>query len=161
MLEKPSRKPPTPDHLLEFARTMRTFSTDDEKRLWWALRNRRLGGFKFRRQVPIGNYIVDFYCKEQKLAVEADGGQHSEPSHAAYDARRTAYLKAQGIRVIRFWDHHVLKDTEVVRQMIYRALTEGNSTDIRPHPSPLPEGEGVRGGAGEASALEQTLEQFQ
>jgi very-short-patch-repair endonuclease len=82
-------KPPTPERQLEHARKMRHEQTDAEKRLWWILRDRRLGEFKFRRQVPVGPYILDFYCHEGKLAVEADGGQHSEPQTASYDARRT------------------------------------------------------------------------
>jgi very-short-patch-repair endonuclease len=139
------RKPPTPEDLLEYARKMRARSTDAEKRLWRILRNRRCGGFKFRRQVPIGRYIIDFYCHEAKLVVEADGGQHSEATTAARDAVRTEFLKAQGIRVVRFWDHDILRDSDCVREMIYRALISRNSSPSAPHPNPLPEGEGAEG----------------
>jgi type I restriction enzyme M protein len=145
LARKPFPKPPTDERLLEFARGMRRFSTDAEKRLWRALRNRKLGGFKFRRQIPIGSYIIDFYCHEVKVAVEADGGQHSEPTHVKYDKRRTAFLKSEGIHVMRFWDHDVLRDTDVVREMIYRICDEQRSLVIPPHPNPLPKGEGVRG----------------
>jgi very-short-patch-repair endonuclease len=123
---------------------MRNFSTDAEKRPWRSLRNRRLNGFKFRRQIPIGNYIIDFYCHDAKLAIEADGGQHSEPAHLAYDRRRTEFLERREIHVIRFWDHHALKHTDAVKGMIYRALMERTSSGIPPHPNPLPKGEGVR-----------------
>ena len=128
LAEEPRRrKPPIPAHLLEFARRMRAEPTDTETKLWWLLRNRRLAGFKFRRQVPVGSYILDFYCHEARLAVEADGGQHSEPGQAAYDARRTEYLKKLGIRVLRFWDNDVLKHTDSVLEAIYRELTENPS----------------------------------
>jgi type I restriction enzyme M protein len=122
---------------------MRSFSTDAEKRLWRVLRNRKLGGFKFRRQVPIAPYIIDFYCHEIGVAVEADGGQHSDPAQLAYDNRRTTFLNKQGVKVMRFWDHDVLRDTEVVREMIYRICDQRKSLLIPPHPNPLPKGEGV------------------
>jgi very-short-patch-repair endonuclease len=143
-------KPPTLDRLLENARRMRSFAPDAEKRLWRMLRNRRLAGFKFRRQVPMGNYIVDFYCHDAKLAVEADGGQHSEPQNKSLDEKRTAYLGSLGIRVVRFWDNDVLKETDAVLRQVFRELTgkdpyAGESSSTRPHPSPLPEGEGAGG----------------
>jgi very-short-patch-repair endonuclease len=138
---------------------MRSFAPDAEKRLWRMLRNRRLGDFKFRRQVPIGNYIIDFYCHEAKLVVEADGGQHSEPEQRALDEARTAYLRSLGIRVVRFWDNDLLKDTDAVLRKIYRELTEkdpytGESLLIRPHPNPLPGGEGARSRSPQRGAQE-------
>jgi len=152
----PLPKPPIDEKLLEFARRMRHFSTDAERRLWRVLRNRNLGGFKFRRQVPMGNYIIDFYCLEAKVVVEADGGQHSEPSHVTYDNKRTAFLKSQGVHVMRFWDHDVLRDTEVVREMVYRVCDERRSLVIPPHPNPLPKGEGVNAGPPSNSSLTPT-----
>ena len=149
--QKP-HNPRTPDHLLRFARRMRSDAPDAEKRLWRLLRDRRLGGFKFRRQVPMGSYILDFYCHAAKPAVEADGGQHSELEHADNDAKRTAYLNLLGIQLLRFWDNDVLKHSDAVAEQIYRALTEpeeldrrGKSPFIRPHPNPLPGGEGAEG----------------
>ena len=141
-------KSPIDEDLLTFARQMRANDTDAEKRLWRILRNRKLGGFKFRRQVPVGRYIVDFYCHEGKLVVEADGGQHSEPAAAKYDNDRAVFLARQGIRVLRFWDHDVLKHTDAVREQVYRELTErasqeGEASVVPPHPNPLPEGEGA------------------
>jgi len=113
----------------KLARKLRRSSTDTESRLWLHLKNRNLGGFKFRRQHPIPPYVVDFVCIEQKLIVELDGGQHAEQT--AHDAERTAWLESKGFRVIRFWDNDALKQTEVVLEEILRQLNT-------PHPSPLP-----------------------
>lgn len=90
----------------EFARKLRRNGTDAERALWFHLRDRRLGGLKFRRQHPIGPYTVDFACVEARLIVELDGGQHLEA--CSRDAVRTAFLEAQGWRVIRLWDHEDL-----------------------------------------------------
>ena len=94
------------------ARALRRDDTDAEARLWNALRARRLGGWKWRRQVPTGPFILDFFCVEAGLVVELDGGQHSE--QVAYDARRTEYLERLGLRVIRFWNSDVLTDRNAV-----------------------------------------------
>ena len=112
-----------------FARKLRKSSTDAEVRLWLYLKNRNLGGFKFRRQHAIPPYVADFVCLEEKLIVELDGGQHAE--RTARDAERTAYLEARGFRVIRFWDDETLKQTDRVLEEILRQL-------LSPHPSPLP-----------------------
>jgi type I restriction enzyme M protein len=131
---------------------MRSDSTDAEIKLWWLLRNRKLGGFKFRRQVPLGNYILDFYCHEAMLVVEADGGQHDDPAHHSYDVRRTEYLRTQGISVLRFWDNDILRSTQAVKEEIYRVLTQWEARQMEispasPHPDPLPGGEGEKRGA--------------
>src|SRR5688572_18697671 len=102
------RRDPSP-RLKGFARQMRAESTDAERKLWFILRDRKLGGFKFRRQHPIAGYIVDFFCMEANLAIESDGGQHYDPEGLAYDERRTKVLAAQGVRVMRFQDDEVLK----------------------------------------------------
>lgn len=104
------------------ARRLRREATDAESLLWFFLRNRRLAGFKFRRQYPYGPYILDFYCPAAGLAVEVDGGQHAEYEQAQRDTERTAVLNAAGIRVIRFWNHHVLNETEAVLETILEAL---------------------------------------
>lgn len=109
--------------------------TDAERLLWHHLRNRRLQGCKFRRQHPIGPYIVDFICSERMLVVELDGGQHSES--ISYDERRTRYLETKGYRVIRFWNNEVLRQTDAVLSSI---LNEMDSPS--PRPSPL-KGEGA------------------
>src|SRR5437016_2488415 len=85
-----------------FARVMRHEPTDAERRLWSRLHNRQVGGFKFRRQVPIAGFIVDFYCVDQKLAVESDGGQHLDAELIDYDIRRSERLREFGIQVLRF-----------------------------------------------------------
>jgi very-short-patch-repair endonuclease len=101
------------------ARQLRKKMTDAERRLWSALRDRALSGYKFRRQHPIGLYIVDFACVEHMLAIEADGGQHADNR---YDERRTAWLESQGWRVVRFWNNEVLTNIEGVVEMILRRL---------------------------------------
>ena len=94
------------------ARKLRKQSTDAESALWNLLRNRQLTGHKFRRQAPIGKYIVDFLCFERNLVVELDGGQHQEQT--GYDTERTRVLESRGHRVIRFWNNLVLEDTDAV-----------------------------------------------
>jgi very-short-patch-repair endonuclease len=101
------------------ARRLRQSSTEAERRLWSALRDRRLSRYKFRRQHPIGNFIVDFVCTEYRLAIEVDGGQHADDT---VDARRTDRLQSQGWRVIRFWNNDVLANTAGVVDTILRAL---------------------------------------
>tara|TARA_R110002110_G_scaffold406951_1_gene627452 strand:- start:567 stop:884 length:318 start_codon:yes stop_codon:yes gene_type:complete len=100
--------------------------TEAEARLWSRLRNRTLGGFKFRRQTPVGPYIADFLCADRMLIVEADGGQHA--GNAA-DMRRTRFLEGRGYRVIRFWNSDVLSNTDGVLEMILIELEKAP-----PHP---------------------------
>ena len=101
------------------ARRLRQSMTDAERRLWFAMRDRRLAGYKFRRQHPIGDYIVDFACTKYHLVVEADGGQHADNEN---DERRTAKIEALGWRVIRFWNNDILANTEGVILTILREL---------------------------------------
>ncbi|HJQ57703.1 MAG TPA: DUF559 domain-containing protein [Vineibacter sp.] len=102
------------------ARVLRHDGTDAERRLWGMLRNRRLGGFKFRRQYAIGNYIADFACVEMRLVVELDGGQHADAMD--YDASRSCWLGKNGYRVLRLWNSDLMSDAEVVRDAIWTAL---------------------------------------
>ena len=95
-------------------RELRRNQTEAEKTLWAHLRNKQFYGMKFFRQYSIGPYILDFYCPNMKLAVELDGGQHNQSESKEYEAVRTKYLKAQGIEVMRFWNHEVLLDIESV-----------------------------------------------
>ena len=97
------------------ARKLRRDMTDAERRLWLHLRASQLCGVKFTRQFPIGNHVVDFACRSLKLAIECDGGQHSD---SATDAARTAAIAAHGYRVIRFWNHDVLENTDGVLETI-------------------------------------------
>lgn len=127
------------------ARKLRRDQTEAEKRLWYRLRNRQLGGYKFKRQYPVQPYIVDFFCEEKGLVVELDGGQHTPEK----DKRRTECLENQGFQIVRFWNNDVLKNTEGVLQTILDKLN--NMATISPHPnhprksvddSPSPRGEG-------------------
>lgn len=95
-----------------FARELRKGMTDAEQRLWQVLRHKQLNGIKFRRQYVIGEYIVDFVSVAHKLVIELDGGQHASQQH--YDEKRSAFLSAQGYRVLRFWNHEVLQQTEAI-----------------------------------------------
>jgi len=107
-----------------YARHLRRNATDVEDLLWRNLRNRQLGGLKFRRQATLGNAIADFFCAEKRLIVELDGGQHS----AEADAERTAKLAALGCRVIRFWNNEVIENLDGVLE---RILAEANATPSR------------------------------
>ena len=120
--------------LKSFARRLRHQQTDAEKKLWCLFRNRQCGGYKFRRQVEIGQYIVDLACLEAKLIIEIDGGQHLEQQKS--DCHRSRELEARGFRVLRFWNHEVLKEPDAVPESILGALTIPSS------PALLPEGEG-------------------
>jgi len=99
---------------------MRTGQTDAEAKLWLHLRGKRFSGYKFKRQQPIGPFIVDFVCLRQRLIIEADGGQHTDA--AEYDQSRTAWLEAQGFRVLRFWNNDILQRTDDVLDSILNAL---------------------------------------
>ncbi len=98
------------------ARALRSNMTDAERLLWHALRNRQINHHRFRRQHPIGDYITDFACVEQKLVVELDGGQHQE--QVAYDDQRSEFLRSHGWRVLRFWNNEVLKNLDGVLAVI-------------------------------------------
>lgn len=105
------------------ARQLRKSMTDAEQALWLPLRKRQILDFKFRRQHPIGPYICDFVCIEQKLIIEVDGGQHSEA--IAYDRSRDKYLRLQGYHVLRFWNNEVLLQRDAVLDVIYAYLASG------------------------------------
>lgn len=111
----------TKPELQEAARALRQPMTSAEQMLWQALRNRKLGGFKFRRQHAVGPFILDFYCSACKLAVELDGQVHTQRTE--YDRERTAHLNAYGCRVIRFDNEEVLGDLPSVLARILRAAT--------------------------------------
>jgi very-short-patch-repair endonuclease len=96
--------------------------TDAERVLWRELRSRQLAGYKFRRQQPLGRFIVDFVCFEKRLVIELDGGQHAEAAQASYDAERTAWLEKEGFHVLRFWDHDVFKNLDAVKGAIAQAV---------------------------------------
>ncbi|PSJ39913.1 endonuclease domain-containing protein [Allosphingosinicella deserti] len=117
------------------AQQLRRTATEAEQKLWTGLPQRRLGGFKFSRQMPIGPFICDFMCREARLVIEVDGGQHD--AQAAADALRTRYFVSEGYRVIRFWNHDVLGNTDGVLSVILEALTAA------PPPAPPASGRGA------------------
>ncbi|WP_374625153.1 endonuclease domain-containing protein [Devosia sp.] len=134
---------------------MRAAATEAEATLWGIVRDRRLADFKFRRQVPMGRYIVDLYCPAARLIIELDGSQHAEGD---YDTVRDAWLRAQGYRVLRLWNNDLTDNRDGVLTAIWHALQPP------PHPPfghPLPQGErddvapfGQRAAAGGRSAAE-------
>jgi very-short-patch-repair endonuclease len=114
--------------LRDRARSLRRAQTDAETALWRLLRAKRFAGWKFRRQLPIGNYIVDFACPSVRLIVEADGSQHAE---SVYDVDRDGWLKTEGWRVLRFWNNEILENGEGVAEAILAAL----ETPLPPKPA--------------------------
>jgi very-short-patch-repair endonuclease len=136
------------------ARHLRRIATPAEKRLWYHLRNRRLADLKFRRQEPIGDRIVDFYCAEARLVVELDGSGHAYEAQRSLDLERELELQKGGIRVLRFWNRAVFDNLDgVLNAIIYAAdperslwrtpTIEGRSDaeSWDPHLGPLPQGE--------------------
>lgn len=111
---------PDAEVMRDRARRLRREMTPAERFLWKKLRKRRLGGFRFRRQVPLGRYILDFACFEPRVVVEMDGGQHDEQRD--YDAARTAWLESQGFAVVRFWNHQLSREWDTVEEAILRRL---------------------------------------
>ncbi|MBH5401581.1 endonuclease domain-containing protein [Bradyrhizobium sp. CNPSo 4010] len=110
---------PTARHLRQFAKKMRHEPTDAEAAMWRLLRDRRLAAYKFRRQVPLENYILDFVCFENRLGIEIDGSQHAESRR---DAIRDAVLSAQGFSIARYWNNDVLQQPTSVLEDILAKL---------------------------------------
>jgi very-short-patch-repair endonuclease len=121
----------------EPARRLRRNQTHAERLLWFRLRDRRLAGWKFKRQVPIDRFVVDFLCADAKLIVEPDGGQHDH--NKARDADRTRVLESMGYLVLRFWNHDVMRNMDGVLEEILSTVSQYRSGP--PHPTPLPYGE--------------------
>ena len=107
------------------ARELRSNPTDAERVLWHHLRKRQVGGHRFRRQHPIGPYIVDFFCLEKSLIAEVDGGQHAQRQGS--DAERDSWLRSQGYGMLRFWNNQVLGEIEGVKESILEALNQDTS----------------------------------
>jgi very-short-patch-repair endonuclease len=114
---------------IAIARQLRGRMTDAEHLLWRHLRRRQLIGQKFRRQHPMGPFVVDFVCLEAGLIVELDGGQHAEQVQA--DLRREAWLRERGFTVLRFWNHDVMSRTEAVLEVILAELrARGRGSEV-------------------------------
>jgi very-short-patch-repair endonuclease len=122
--------------LKPFAKHLRKKSTDTENVLWKQLRAKRFEGFKWRRQEPIGKYIVDFVCYEKRIIVECDGGQHIVQKDK--DSKRDEWLKDRGYKILRFWDNEVLQNLDIVLDVIWKVLSD------HPPPNPLPSMEGEK-----------------
>jgi very-short-patch-repair endonuclease len=116
----------------DHAKKLRRNMTDAETKMWSLLRDRRLSNLKFRRQVPMGRYIVDFCCLDKKLIIELDGSQHLD--QIKYDKDRDRFFIEQGFAVLRFWNHEVFENTEGIIEKIMSCM-------MTPHPGPLPQGE--------------------
>ena len=113
--------------------------TSQERKLWSIIKNRQFFGYRFRRQFPIGHYIVDFICREKRIIVEIDGGQHNEKQNIEYDTKRTEYLSSEGYRVIRFWNNDI--DDNICG--VYERLKIAFGIDCITPPQPSPSREGV------------------
>ena len=113
------------------AQSLRNTATPAERHLWRHLNKRQLDGYKFCRQMPVGPFVCDFLCREARLAIEVDGGQHCESKR---DQSRTAFLEREGFRVIRFWNNEVQGNIEGVVEAIRLELGRADC----PHPQPLP-----------------------
>jgi very-short-patch-repair endonuclease len=133
-----------PHQQRQFAKKLRTDATDAERALWRLLRSRRLAHFKFRRQVPIGPWIVDFVCFKQRLIVEADGSQHAGSEH---DQMRDRDLSERGFRVLRFWNNDILLQSQSVVEVIAGTAAPSPSPVCAPdgaHPPSPTRGEGKK-----------------
>ena len=117
------------------ARRLREQSTDAERLLWSKLRDRRMMNCKFRRQFPVGRYIVDFVCHEYKLVIELDGGHHQDQQE--YDAVRSEWLQSRGFEVLRYRDNDVLTDVDSVLESIGEVLRR-RGEEVSPSPQPSP-----------------------
>jgi len=134
---RPPQKNPRRDALkVQFARALRHEATDEERLLWSYLRSKQFAGRRFRRQQPIGPYVVDFYCSAAKLIVELDGSHHWEAEQHAYDEARTLWLAANGYRVLRFSNVEFLRERNSVLDAIWHAVTNIPPSTMSIPPSP-------------------------
>lgn len=118
--------------LLIFAKSMRHSSTNAEQLMWQLLRAKRFMNLKFRRQHVITSYIVDFYCHEIGLVIELDGSQHGTDDAIEYDAERTKFLEALGLRVVRYWNNEVLLETDDVLDDLWKVCLGLKSKNTSP-----------------------------
>jgi len=116
---------------IERARELRQVETWAEKLMWRWLRDRRFSGYKFRRQHPLGDFYLDFFCEEAELNIELDGGQHGFPDQRKHDLEREKYLVSRGIKTLRFWNSHLRRNPQSIRDTIFEALQKR-----APHPLP-------------------------
>jgi len=117
---------------IQRARQLRQDDTWAEKLMWHWLRDRRFSGYKFRRQHPVGKYVLDFFCEEAELNIELDGSQHGFPDQRKHDEEREKFLKSLGIKTLRFWNSQLRRDAQTIRDAIFSELQTRA-------PRPLPE----------------------
>jgi very-short-patch-repair endonuclease len=132
--------------LRQRARAMRREMTPAERKLWYAIRNDQIDGFRFRRQQPAGPYIADFLCAALSLVVEVDGDSHADPKQIQKDAERTAYLREHGLHVVRFTNVEVMTNLDGVLVELRRCMAGRASREFGPSPPPSPRGTGKREG---------------
>jgi len=120
---------------------LRKNQTPSEVKLWQALRDRGIGNLKFRRQHRIGNYIVDFCCREKKLVIEVDGGHHNDPQFQLMDEQRQKFIERQGFKVVRFWNDDINGNLEGVVEAILQSAGASPRSSISNQPSPSGERE--------------------
>jgi very-short-patch-repair endonuclease len=116
--------------LVDQAKRLRSQQTEAEQRLWYHLRAHRFMGLKFKRQKPLGHYIVDFICRERRLVIEVDGGQHAVQTD--YDHQRDTWLREKGYRVLRFWNYEVMQELDGALERIRLGVLSPSP------PAPLP-----------------------
>jgi very-short-patch-repair endonuclease len=116
---------------IERARQLRRQETWAEKLMWRWLRDRRFAAYKFRRQHPLGNYYLDFFCEEAALNIELDGSQHGFPGQRQHDVEREKFLQSRGVKTLRFWNSHLRRKARSIRDTIFDALQAR-----APHPLP-------------------------
>ena len=116
---------------LEFAKNLRNSQTDAEILLWYYLKNKQLGGYKFRRQQPIDQYIIDFVCFEKKLIVELDGSQHAEEYNIQQDLMRGNFLKNLGFKILRFWNNEIFTNCFDVLDFIFNEIESISKNNTR------------------------------
>ena len=124
--------------LTERARELRRCSNASERKIWYWLRHRYLGGHKFRRQHPVDNYVLDFYCSELKLCIEVDGQSHDTDETVLYDARRTRILNAYGVTVVRLRNEHIDEQPDGAWSLIVAAVDEARAKGVRRESRPSP-----------------------
>ena len=113
------------------ARQLRKVETWAEKLMWRWLRDRRFNGYKFRRQHPLGSYSLDFFCEEAELNVELDGSQHGFPDQRKHDVEREKFLQSRGIKTLRFWNSHLRRNAQAIRDAIFNELQVRASHPLR------------------------------
>ena len=105
---------------------LRKNMTEQERKLWNILRNNQFHGLKFKRQVPIGNYVADFICEIHNVIIELDGGQHNELDNIEKDKQRTIFLESKGYKILRFWNNEIDNNLEGVCEVIFRTIFDKN-----------------------------------